>query len=1502
MEKDRVLAEKVLEYWFALEFFSQDKFPDHREIENRIKKQKQKAAAGRRKTDAIENFILLRGKNTREDLYQVISREANACGMKKWGNLTFYIGKAAREKCIDCIADVLPFAPEDGGRPEKNTDQIAWASLQLSPEGNYIRHSLSLSAIIWALNQVKSAGGNLSDALDEKQYANSVKELEELFFDTEDPAADGEREEDGKTMQTFSAGAVSLTKLHNLYQELEKRYIKGNLAGGEENCEEVYGISFQLFADGAVKDKKEEDNYLGLAHDYFSDDIKFVLEQVRNGGLGTDCPAGKDLLRYVTVLKESGPEKKRIDLVNPNAHGKLEYRKQIQEILSVENGPLGKWPSRFMPAFMQQTAINLAIRKGTSKLYGVNGNIFSVNGPPGTGKTTLLKEIVVSNVVERAILLSEYENPGEAFQKHDFLHGEGPKNAYSQFTRHWYSLKNDEINLYSMLVTSCNNAAVENISKELPKKISGDLSPLEGDPEALREALAEVAKLFDPKESEMVEKPSFGEEYSDIYFTKYARNLLDNEEVWGLAAAPLGRKSNLNHFYQQVLKPLGFDFYKSNEMVKNRLETYKQARTKFLEQLEIVRGLQASLKRAGDLSRRKDEAEALAMKTRNAYEKATASSCLVIKKNQADLSEREKAKAQIRSKALALRNALGHTEEELQRKESVLSAVRGSRKEALEKELDCRNSVGGIKKLFQKAKYEAAMGLAEEYKREADALAVQASDMEAELGQLRENLRQAESLTLRAEQEYRECESGIVSAQKAISSEEEKVSAYKSRFYQACRKAEFAKKEYEAEIRKLTGSDLMESGTVIDEAFVERLLSEDIKTATDAQVSNPWFTQRYNREREKLFGYAMRMNKEFVLSSTQCRDNFATLSQYWGLRNGDENERIMFHQEDKETMVPALFQTLFLLVPVLSSTFASVGRLLRDVRQPGVIGTLVVDEAGQAQPQMVLGALYRSRRAVIVGDPKQVEPVVTDDLVLLRKAYQDADLKPYKKKTLSVQAFADGLNGFGTYLDNGSDDPEWVGCPLLVHRRCISPMYDISNAISYHGIMKQQTRSPKPEKAEKFIFEKSQWINVKGKEKGNKNHFVDAQGQKVCELLEIAFSKNQAPDIYIISPFTTAVAGIRKYIKEYCKKNVDSKINGDYMLDYDRKRIGTVHTFQGKEADEVIFLLGCDTSEGAGGAVRWVNHNIVNVAATRAKFRLYMIGDEEAWKASPCVHTAKEIIDTFAIKEIKSILEQGLPMEEQKSALIKASAALPSVTAFSAVAREDENGGTDYSVDTSGLILGLNEEFLKTELSAEQLGKFGFHAMRDLEHLSERVKENLVLGMKLFFLLEPVYRVNRKLDASCCAVLFCKAMELRMKECFVKSLQELFPKFKVRGMGKGRERVELKSAGNDELTLGAFYTILKANKAELGRRMKETGNAAYDEAWWNAFGDKLKDCTNRRNLCCHCGLFSWKDQSFLLFDMFKKDTEKEGRSPQIGGILFESEVGKRLVQDRRRGR
>ncbi|MBQ2449993.1 MAG: hypothetical protein II273_00275, partial [Lachnospiraceae bacterium] len=63
-----------------------------------------------------------------------------------------------------------------------------------------------------------------------------------------------------------------------------------------------------------------------------------------------------------------------------------------------------------------------------------------------------------------------------------------------------------------------------------------------------------------------------------------------------------------------------------------------------------------------------------------------------------------------------------------------------------------------------------------------------------------------------------------------------------------------------------------------------------------------------------------------------------------------------------------------------------------------------------------------------------------------------------------------------------------------------------------------------------------------------------------------------------------------------------------------------------------IFLLGCDKSDGAKGAINWVNNNIVNVAVTRAKYRLYVIGDEEAWKKSACVSLARKYLKMHSVK------------------------------------------------------------------------------------------------------------------------------------------------------------------------------------------------------------------------------------------------------------------------------
>ena len=88
--------------------------------------------------------------------------------------------------------------------------------------------------------------------------------------------------------------------------------------------------------------------------------------------------------------------------------------------------------------------------------------------------------------------------------------------------------------------------------------------------------------------------------------------------------------------------------------------------------------------------------------------------------------------------------------------------------------------------------------------------------------------------------------------------------------------------------------------------------------------------------------------------------------------------------------------------------------------------------------------------------------------------------------------------------------------------------------------------------------------------------------------LEKAFSKSENPNLYIISPFTSVVDGMKAYIKAYKKNTVGTSLSR-CESEWLGRNIGTVLYLQGKEANEVIFLLGCDTSPKSQGAVKWVS-------------------------------------------------------------------------------------------------------------------------------------------------------------------------------------------------------------------------------------------------------------------------------------------------------------------------
>ena len=114
---------------------------------------------------------------------------------------------------------------------------------------------------------------------------------------------------------------------------------------------------------------------------------------------------------------------------------------------------------------------------------------------------------------------------------------------------------------------------------------------------------------------------------------------------------------------------------------------------------------------------------------------------------------------------------------------------------------------------------------------------------------------------------------------------------------------------------------------------------------------------------------------------------------------------------------------------------------------------------------------------------------------------------------------------------------------------------------------------------------------------------------KLCEVLP------ELPDLYVICPFKMPARRRRALLLDTPSVLPDlSKTERKKWVD---KRIGTVHTFQGKEAEAVILMLGAGRGAKAGSRI-WAGEtpNLLNVAATRAKRVLYVVGNRAEWQGA----------------------------------------------------------------------------------------------------------------------------------------------------------------------------------------------------------------------------------------------------------------------------------------------
>ena len=791
----------------------------------------------------------------------------------------------------------------------------------------------------------------------------------------------------------------------------------------------------------------------------------------------------------------------------------------LKEITLPKNMPIGKWPSKYNPSLMQAAAINIC----TSKDY--SPNIFSVNGPPGTGKTTLLKEIIADTIVKKAKIIADLNSTDLEIMK---------TNTTNSYYRNYYKIP-DELKKLGIIVSSNNNSAVENISKDLPK--AEDVSSKDT-----------LTDLFDVNEHE------------NIYFTKDSGNIFgDNPRTWGLISAPYGKKLNI----QKILGILPEKTQKNEDFnfsFGENIPNFKEAISIFKEKYEKV------------------------LKYRENFN----SSVNQFFRNKDKIVEINNSSDQISN----LKNKIENLIEELKKVQDSKEYKDSILKQKREQKSNIESSYSFFTKIANKFSGEKNPKILE--------LNKDIEILNEELININKDLRNIEN----DKDELHKKIQVLENSKKILKELEEEINMFF--------------KTYSSNENDLK---LLERCSDLENFY------SDIISNEKTQESCPWGVEEFNRLREELFACSLSLIEAYIVNSKGIKANLKLLRL---LLSG---ENLGYSVEERKNVFKECFHTLNLLIPVLSTTFASVSRAFKDFEE-NELGIVIIDEAGQATPFSAMGLLYRSNRCIIVGDPLQVEPVMTVTSTLIRAIANKYELNKLEKEfniagkifnytspSLSIQTLADYAN-----LYYGKIGETEVGCPLVVHRRCLSPMFDISNRISYDDRMINKCMPDK--KPINYVLEKNEFIDVKGQEAGNGNHYVKEQGDKIIEIIKDCIENREInvfdnfKNLYVISPFTTVINGLKNDIKKAFKDQDEKKVK-----DWCDNCLGTVHKFQGKEANSVILLLGCDNNSKSSAQWAAQAANILNVAATRAKKRFAIIGDLELWGKLNFFKDAKEILN-----------------------------------------------------------------------------------------------------------------------------------------------------------------------------------------------------------------------------------------------------------------------------------
>lgn len=361
--------------------------------------------------------------------------------------------------------------------------------------------------------------------------------------------------------------------------------------------------------------------------------------------------------------------------------------------------------------------------------------------------------------------------------------------------------------------------------------------------------------------------------------------------------------------------------------------------------------------------------------------------------------------------------------------------------------------------------------------------------------------------------------------------------------------------------------------------------------------------------------YAIEPNREiFELSvkflyqeQIKRKNDVTTALTHWSamLEGGRHTPNFVKFIKDAESF----YRDISLAYPVVATTLASAYKMsgykkLKELNDVKPWSLALLDEAGMVSVESLVPIIARSTKAMIVGDPLQLEPIRTISKPSVQKIYKEYfDSHDDEYAMLGPGQVTAYHRAAGTLTGEISDIGD--GIILDEHRRCQAPIAQLFIDIAKYKGLSVSTFKP-TERIQKCFDSVGghhlMFYHVDGIRQSGKSNLDEIRGiEELLNELERAGYDLKA-DVGIITPYADQK---RLLINAFGKR-----------MDQDKMaKIGTIHQFQGV-GFEVIIFSPVIFEQNDSSAFLNSCPNMLNVAVSRAKQQFIVVGNYHKLKES----------------------------------------------------------------------------------------------------------------------------------------------------------------------------------------------------------------------------------------------------------------------------------------------